>query len=70
LTRTGNSLPYGLVLSGFVGGGLIDLAGKNYAILWLFSAIYMALAILMMMQVQARRPLPAVYAVAEVEVED
>jgi hypothetical protein len=54
LTRTGNSLPYGIVLSVFV-SGLIDLAGKNYAILWLFSAIFMGLAIFMMTNVRARR---------------
>jgi MFS family permease len=38
-----------------VAGGLIDLAGKNYATVWLFSAIFMALAIFMMTRVQVKR---------------
>jgi maltose/moltooligosaccharide transporter len=37
-------------------GGLIDLAGKNYSILWLFSAIFMGVAIFMMTRVRASRP--------------
>jgi maltose/moltooligosaccharide transporter len=53
-----------------VAGGLIDLAGKNYTTLWLFSAIFMALAIFMMTQVQARQPLPLAPAVLESEAED
>ena len=38
-----------------VAGGLIDLADKNYTTLWLFSAIFMALAIFMMTRVRAGR---------------
>ena len=36
-------------------GGLIDLTGKNYTTLWLFSAIFMVLAIFMMTRVRASR---------------
>lgn len=40
-------------------GGLIDLAGKNYTMLWLFSAVFMGLAILAMTRVRARQSQPA-----------
>ena len=53
-----------------IAGGLIDLTGKNYTTLWLFSAVFMAVAIFMMTQVQARRSLTKAYAAAEAEVED
>jgi MFS family permease len=42
-----------------VAGGLIDLAGKNYTTLWLFSALFMALAIFMMTRVRAGQAVPA-----------
>jgi maltose/moltooligosaccharide transporter len=38
-----------------VAGGLIDLAGKNYTTLWLFSAIFMVLAIFLMTRVRAKQ---------------
>ena len=38
-----------------VGGSLIDLAGKNYAILWLFSAVFMALAVGFMLRVRSQK---------------
>ncbi len=36
-------------------GGLIDLFGKNYSVLWLFSAVFIGLAALLMMRVQPGR---------------
>jgi maltose/moltooligosaccharide transporter len=38
-----------------VAGGLIDLAGKNYTTLWLFSAVFMTVAIFLMTRVRASR---------------
>ncbi len=38
-----------------VAGGIIDLAGKNYAVLWVFAAVFMALAAVLMLQVQPKR---------------
>jgi maltose/moltooligosaccharide transporter len=35
-------------------GGLIDLAGKNYSLLWLFSAVFIGLAALLMSRVQPK----------------
>jgi len=35
-----------------VGGGLIDLTGKNYAIVWIFSAVFIALAAGLMQRVR------------------
>lgn len=35
-------------------GGLIDLAGKNYAVLWLFSAVFIALAAGLMQRVRVQ----------------
>jgi MFS family permease len=37
-------------------GTLIDLTGKNYAILWLFSAVFIAIAAGLMLRVRSRRP--------------
>lgn len=34
-----------------VAGGLIDLTGKNYAVLWLFSAVFIALAAVLIQRV-------------------
>lgn len=43
-----------------VAGGLIDLTGKNYTTLWLFSAIFMVLALVLMTRVRtaARQSAP------------
>ena len=48
-----------------VAGGLIDLTGKNYTTLWLFSAIFMAVAIYMMTRVRAQHSAQAAYPAAE-----
>jgi maltose/moltooligosaccharide transporter len=37
-------------------GTLIDLTGKNYAILWLFSAGFIALAAGLMLRVRSKKP--------------
>jgi MFS family permease len=37
-------------------GSLIDLTGKNYAILWLFSAVFIAVAAGLMLRVRWQRP--------------
>jgi MFS family permease len=39
-----------------VAGNLIDLTGKNYAILWLFSAVFIALAAGLMQRVRPHTP--------------
>lgn len=39
-----------------VGGGLIDLTGKNYAIVWIFSAVFIALAAGLMQRVRPHTP--------------
>ena len=36
-------------------GSLIDLTGKNYAILWLFSAVFIALAAVLMLRVRSQK---------------
>jgi MFS family permease len=46
-------------------GGLIDLAGRNYTTLWLFSAIFMAVAIFLMTRVRARPSVQAASPAAE-----
>jgi MFS family permease len=48
-----------------VAGGLIDLTGRNYTTLWLFSAIFMAVAIFMMTRVRAHHLAQAAYPAAE-----
>ncbi|MBP7689081.1 MAG: MFS transporter [Thermoflexales bacterium] len=35
-------------------GGLIDLAGKNYSLLWIFSAVFIGLAAVLMSRVQPK----------------
>ncbi len=35
-------------------GGLIDLAGKNYSVLWIFSAVFLALAIVFIQRVRPK----------------
>ena len=37
-------------------GSLIDLTGKNYAILWLFSAVFIAIAAGLMLRVRSKKP--------------
>jgi maltose/moltooligosaccharide transporter len=39
-------------------GGLIDLAGRNYSVLWLFSAIFLALAAFLMTRIHVKRAAP------------
>ena len=39
-------------------GSLIDLTGKNYAIVWLFGAVFMAVAAGLMLRVRPRQSLP------------
>ncbi len=51
-------------------GGLIDLAGKNYTTLWLFSAVFMILAIFMMTRVRASQSVQSAYSAASLEPED
>lgn len=38
-----------------VSGGLIDLAGKNYNVLWIFSAVFIGLAALLLNRVQPKQ---------------
>ena len=40
-------------------GGLIDLLGKNYTVLWIFSAIFIGLAAVLMMRVQPKKTGPS-----------
>jgi len=40
-------------------GGLIDLLGKNYSVLWIFSAVFLALAVFLMVRVQPKVTAPA-----------
>jgi Na+/melibiose symporter-like transporter len=35
-------------------GGLIDLAGRNYTVLWIFSAVFLGMAAVLMMRIHAR----------------
>ncbi len=51
-------------------GGLVDLTGKNYTTLWLFSAIFMAVAIFMMTRVRASQPVRGGYSAARLDPED
>ncbi len=53
-----------------VAGGLIDMTGKNYTTLWLFSALFMAAAIFMMTRVRAQQPGRAVQLTAGLELKD
>jgi MFS family permease len=39
-------------------GTLIDLTGKNYAILWLFSAVFIAIAAGLMLRVRSQKSTP------------
>ncbi len=53
-----------------VAGGLIDMTGKNYTTLWLFSALFMAAAIFMMTRVHAQQQGQAVQLTAGLELKD
>ena len=48
-----------------VAGALIDLTAKNYSVLWLFSAVFIALALVAMMRVRAKQPQPQLALTAE-----
>jgi Na+/melibiose symporter-like transporter len=39
-------------------GGLIDLAGRNYSVLWLFSAIFLAIAAFLMTRIHVKHAAP------------
>ena len=47
-------------------GGLIDLAGGNHSIIWLFGAVFMVLAVICMVMVRPGQPIQGVVAPAGV----
>ena len=48
-----------------VAGALIDLTAKSYSVLWLFSAVFIALALVAMTGVRAKQPQPQLALTAE-----
>jgi maltose/moltooligosaccharide transporter len=52
------------ILGPVLAGGLVQLAGNNYAVIWAFAAVFMALALVAMLRVQAKHVAPARQAAA------